>query len=41
MFVTGYPDDVADRFPEKDLRILQKPFRYEHFAQKMDDILSF
>lgn len=41
MFVTGYPDDIADRFPERSLRILQKPFRYEQFSKSMDEILSF
>jgi len=41
MFVTGYPDDLADRFSEKTLRILQKPFRYEQFSKSMDEILSF
>jgi DNA-binding NtrC family response regulator len=40
MFVTGYPDDIAERFPDKELRILQKPFRYEQFSQSMDAILQ-
>ncbi len=40
MFVTGYPDDIVERFPDQPLKILQKPFRYEQFAQSMDDILN-
>ncbi len=40
MFVTGYPDDIAERFPDRELRILQKPFRYEQFAQSIAEILG-
>jgi CheY-like chemotaxis protein len=40
MFVTGYPDDLKDRFPDKDLNILQKPFRYQNFTEKLDVILK-
>lgn len=40
MFVTGYPDDIADRFPGEQLRILQKPFRYEQFSTSVDEILA-
>lgn len=41
LFVTGYPDDLLDRFPDKDLKILQKPFRYQNFTEKLDEILTF
>jgi len=40
MFVTGYPDDLKDRFPDKNLNILQKPFRYQNFTEKLDAILQ-
>jgi len=40
LFVTGYADDLTDRFPDKDLNILQKPFRYENLAEQMDKILK-
>lgn len=40
LFVTGYADDLIDRFPDKDLNILQKPFRYEHLAEQMGKILK-
>lgn len=41
LFVTGYPDDLLDRFPDKELKILQKPFRYQNFTEKLDEILTF
>lgn len=40
MFVTGYPEDLGDRFPGKDLKILQKPFRYDTFAEKLDALIA-
>jgi len=40
VFVTGYPDDLTDRFPDMDLEILQKPFRYQAFTEKMNTILQ-
>lgn len=40
LFVTGYATDLTDRFPDKDLNILQKPFRYEHLAEQMGKILK-
>ena len=39
IFVTGYPDDLTDRFPDMDLNILQKPFRYQNFTEKLNEIL--
>ncbi|MDQ6954108.1 MAG: response regulator [Mariprofundaceae bacterium] len=41
LFVTGYPDDLSERFPDKPLNILQKPFRYQCFTEKLDGILKF
>lgn len=40
IFVTGYPDDLTDRFPEMDLNILQKPFRYQNFTEKLNEVLK-
>lgn len=39
LFVTGYADDLTDRFPDQELNILQKPFRYENLAEQMGKIL--
>ncbi len=40
MFVTGYPEDLYERFPDKTFNILQKPFRYNSFAEKLDALLG-
>ena len=40
LFVTGYPEDLAERFPARELRILQKPFRYQTFTEKLDALLN-
>jgi len=40
MFVTGYPEDLGDRFPGKELNVLQKPFRYDTFASKLDQLIA-
>jgi len=40
LFITGYPDDLTDRFPDMSLNILQKPFRYQNFTEKLDEILK-
>lgn len=40
LFITGYPDDLTDRFPDMNLNILQKPFRYQNFTEKLDEILK-
>jgi len=40
LFVTGYPEDLHDRFPDKELNILEKPFRYNNFAEKLDALLG-
>ncbi|ATX81491.1 CheY chemotaxis protein or a CheY-like REC (receiver) domain [Mariprofundus ferrinatatus] len=38
LFVTGYPEDLHDRFPDKKFNILQKPFRYNSFSDKLDEL---
>lgn len=40
IFVTGYPDDLTDRFPDLNLNILQKPFRYQNFIEKLNEVLK-
>ena len=40
LFVTGYPEDLAERFPGRELLILQKPFRYQAFTEKLDILLN-
>lgn len=40
LFVTGYPEDLHDRFPEKRFNILQKPFRYNTFSEKLDEVID-
>ncbi len=40
MFVTGYPEDLYERFPDKEFNVLQKPFRYSKFAEKLDDLFG-
>ena len=40
LFVTGYPEDLFERFPEKQFNILQKPFRYDAFSKQLDAVLA-
>ncbi len=40
LFVTGYPEDLHDRFPDNDFNILQKPFRYNSFSEKLDEMFG-
>jgi len=40
MFITGYPNDLLDRFPELTLNILQKPFRYDDLKDKLEALMS-
>ena len=40
IFVTGYPEDLYDRMPGKTFNVLQKPFRYNSFAEKLDSLLG-
>jgi len=38
LFVTGYRNDVEDRFPDLNLQILDKPFRYQQLTEAIDKI---
>jgi len=40
VFVTGYPDDLKDRFSDRNLNILVKPFRYQHFVEQLSLVLK-
>jgi len=40
LFVTGYPDDLTERFPDKSLNILEKPFRYQSFTEQLAKIIN-
>jgi len=40
MFITGYPEDLYERFPDKTFNVLQKPFRFESFSRKLDELLN-
>ncbi|MDX8395718.1 MAG: response regulator [Mariprofundaceae bacterium] len=36
LFITGFAEELLERFPDESLNILHKPFRYEQFAQKIE-----
>jgi len=40
MFITGYPNDLTDRFPDLTLNILQKPFRYDDLKNRLEALMS-
>jgi two-component SAPR family response regulator len=40
LFITGYREDLDARFPGKNLRVLDKPFRYAQLEIQIDDILK-
>ncbi len=40
LFVTGYREDLDARFPDRNLRILDKPFRFHELEAAIDDILA-
>jgi len=40
LFITGYADDLTDRWPDKKLNILEKPFRYSAFEEKIGTVLT-
>jgi len=41
LFVTGYPDDLMRRFPDRQLNILPKPFRYVSFTETLNRVLNY
>ncbi len=40
VFITGYPNDLIQRFPDIKLNILNKPFRYNNFCLKIVEVLK-
>jgi len=40
VFITAYPDDLIRRFPDMELNILTKPFRYRDFCEKIVAVLK-
>jgi len=40
MFVTGYAEDLTERWPDKEFNVLQKPFRYDDLKELMNTILN-
>jgi len=40
LFVTGYPADLTERWPDRKLNVLEKPFRYKAFADRLGGILG-
>lgn len=40
LFVTGYKEDLLNRFSDSDLRILDKPFRYDQFEANVSPLLA-
>lgn len=40
MFVTGYASDLVARFPDLELNILNKPFRYQDLSARIDELLK-
>jgi len=40
MFVTGYSSDLLDRFSDKNLIVLEKPFRFPQFTAKVKQIIQ-
>ncbi len=40
LFVTGYSEDLTDRWPDKKFNILEKPFRYHNLKENIDNILD-
>jgi len=40
LFVTGYPEDLRMRWPDKALNVLEKPFRYQVFRECVAPILD-
>jgi DNA-binding response OmpR family regulator len=40
MFVTGYANDLIARFPDLELNILNKPFRYQDLSARIDELIK-
>ena len=40
LFITGFYDDLRDRFPRETLRVLNKPFRYQQLVEHIEAIVK-
>ncbi|RMH60394.1 MAG: response regulator [Zetaproteobacteria bacterium] len=40
LFVTGYPEDLYKLFPQHELKVLHKPFRYHQLHNALDQLLE-
>jgi len=40
IFITGYINDLDNRFPNVDLKILEKPFKYKDFSNMLDRVMQ-
>jgi len=40
IIITGSPNQLYEKLPDQDLRVLGKPFRYDMFEFQMSDIFS-
>jgi two-component system LytT family response regulator len=38
MFITGHRREIEERFPERDLFILDKPFQYQQFSRMITEV---
>ncbi|MFQ5581692.1 MAG: response regulator [Mariprofundaceae bacterium] len=39
LFVTGFREDLEGRFPDQNLRVLDKPFRYQQLEEQIQAIV--
>lgn len=40
IFITGFSADLDNRFPDIDLNILEKPFKYKDFSRMLDKVMQ-
>ncbi len=40
LFITGFSDDLRDRFTSETLRVLHKPFRYQQLVEHIEAIVK-
>jgi len=40
IFITGYIGDLENRFPDVDLKVLEKPFKYKEFCNMLDSVMQ-
>lgn len=40
LFITGFDDNLHERFPSETLRVLHKPFRYQQLVAQIEAIVK-